>query len=123
MIVDDDEAILDAVSIILTTEGYLVDTHTSGKFLYQLSANLPSLIILDVLLSGEDGRDICRYLRRNQATKHIPIILFSAHSQEDVVYTMPSGSYDAFIAKPFDIEELVKTVNTIAKHNQYGTNQ
>lgn len=117
MVVDDDEAILDAVSIILTNEGYGVEAHTSGEHLYHMTTNLPTLIILDVLLSGEDGRDICRYLRKNDTTKHIPIILFSAHSQDDVVFTMPSGTYDSFIAKPFDIEDLVKTVNSLVRYN------
>jgi DNA-binding response OmpR family regulator len=115
MVVDDDEAILDVVRIILENEGYEVETHTSGKYLYNLTDNLPALFILDVLLSGDDGRDICRFLRTNETTKHIPIILFSAHSQDDIVYTLPTSMYNYFIAKPFDINDLVKTVNNLVK--------
>jgi len=117
MVVDDDEAILDVVKIILSSEGYIVETFTTGQELYTLTSNLPSLIILDILLSGEDGRDICYYLRKNVVTKHIPIILFSAHSQEDIVYTLPNNAYDRFMSKPFDIDDLVKTVNNLVKYN------
>ena len=117
LVVDDDEAILDVVKIVLTNEGYDVETHTTGKQLYALNNSLPSLIILDVLLSGEDGRDICYYLRKNSITKHIPIILFSAHSQEDITYSLPNSTYDRFLSKPFDIDDLVKTVNNLVKYD------
>jgi DNA-binding response OmpR family regulator len=117
MVVDDDKAILDVVTIILANEGYTVEPYATGEPLYQLSNNLPSLIILDILLAGEDGRDICKYLRTNETTKNIPIILFSAHSQDDIIYTLPGNLYDHFIAKPFDIDDLVKIVNNLVRYN------
>jgi DNA-binding response OmpR family regulator len=110
LVVDDDEAILDVVKIILTNEGYEVETHTSGKQLYSRESNLPSLIILDILLSGEDGRDICAYLKGKESTKNIPIILFSAHSHADISNTLPPAAYDYFISKPFDVDDLIKVV-------------
>lgn len=116
MVVDDDEAILDVVKIILTGEGYEVETHTSGEPLYKLKDNLPALIILDILLSGEDGRTICKYLKQNSLTHNIPIVLFSAHSQENIMYALPHNTYDSFIAKPFDVEDLVKTVNNLVRY-------
>lgn len=117
MVVDDDLAILDIVTIVLSGEGYEVEPFTSGHHLYKLTDNLPALIILDVLLSGEDGRDICKYLRQNEKTKQIPIILFSAHSQENVSHSLPNSSYNSFIPKPFDIDDLVKTVNNLVRYD------
>ncbi len=113
IVVDDDEAILDVVNIVLSEEGYVVETHTTGKALYHLSDQLPHLIILDILLSGEDGREICTYLKTNAATKSIPIILFSAHSHGDIFSRLPHNYYEYFLSKPFDIDELTRTVKAL----------
>ena len=75
------------------------------------TSDLPDILLLDMLLSGKDGREITKQLKSQDSTKHIPIILFSAYPsvEEDA---RRSGA-DDFIAKPFDIDVL------LAKIEQY----
>lgn len=113
-VVDDDESILEICQIILESEDYEVVTYTSGKQLYQKVDPLPDVVVLDVLLAGEDGRDICIFLKQSPETKHIPIILFSAHAKAEIKDMMPLGTQpDRFIAKPFEIEEFTETVKEL----------
>lgn len=109
LVVDDDPAILEVIQIILEDNNYDVTTSLSGKIFEDLN-KLPDLILLDVLLSGEDGRDIIKKLRSNEHTKKVPVIMISAHpSAGDAVLKL--GAND-FISKPFDIDDLLKAVET-----------
>ncbi len=105
LVVDDAEAILDVVRLILEGEGYDVQTSLNGSCFKQMKTDLPHLILLDVLLPGEDGREICQRLKSNEQTKHIPVILFSAHVRGEGTH-----GADAFLTKPFHIKRLVETV-------------
>ncbi len=108
LVVDDDESILELVRCVLEGEGYKVQTSLNGACFQQMQSELPDLILLDVLLSGEDGRAICRQLKSREQTRHIPVILFSAHfSARDI--TAMSGA-DAFLPKPFHLGELLALV-------------
>jgi CheY-like chemotaxis protein len=111
LVVDDDEGIVEVIQIVLEGEGYLVRTATNGDGLHDLTNNLPDLILLDVLLSGDDGRDICKSLKSNAATKHIPVIMLSAHS--DASKVADAGGADDFLEKPFDVDNLI---DIVAKH-------
>ncbi len=111
LVVDDDPDILDALQMTLQDAGYNVTITEKGEYAENLrdtNGHLPHLIILDVLLSGRDGRTICQRLKSQENTKHIPIIMISAHpnarqSVKDV------GAND-FLAKPFDIDDLLAMV-------------
>jgi CheY-like chemotaxis protein len=108
-VVDDDESILEVLQIILESAGYDVRTSLHGESLQHLDDhNLPDLIMLDILLSGIDGREICKALKSNEHTKHIPIILLSAHS--DANKAANGSGANAFIAKPFEVSILIKEV-------------
>lgn len=110
LVVDDDEGILEAFKMLLESEDYEVHTSTNGDvvFNFKEKENLPDLIILDVLLSGKDGREICKYLKNNSQTKSIPVIMVSAHPNIDES-VKNSGAND-YLAKPFDIEDLLSRV-------------
>ncbi len=108
LVVDDDEGIIEVVQIVLESEGYDVRTSLTGDFLCQLDYTLPDLILLDVLLLGEDGREICRALKNNSRTAHIPVILLSAHS--DASKVADASGADGFLEKPFDLDELTEAV-------------
>ena len=108
MVIDDDESILEVMHIVLESEGYDVETSLNIQPLQHLNGTLPDLILLDVLLSGEDGIEICKRLKSQQTTKHIPIILLSAHSNASK--TAQTSGADAFLDKPFDIDVLVEMV-------------
>src|SRR5215470_11887931 len=107
LVVDDDPDILDALEIILEFAGYEVKTTEKGEYVENLrdvNGGLPDLIILDVLLSGKDGRLICQKLKSQDDTKHIPIIMISAHPNAE--QSVAAVGADDFMAKPFDMDEL-----------------
>lgn len=109
IVVDDDDGILDAFEEMLDSAGYDVETSANGKIFNKLTKdNLPNLIILDVLLSGQDGRDICRELKNNDITKPVPIIMISAEPTA-AVGVKKCGAND-FIAKPFEMKYLLARV-------------
>ena len=117
LIVDDDLDILDAITLTLEYAGYTVKTSEKTDYAENLVDNtgsLPWLIILDVLLSGKDGRTICKKLKSAKRTKNIPIIMISAHPDADKS-TKEVGA-DDFLAKPFEMDDLLikvaKYVNT-----------
>ncbi len=109
LVVDDEADILEFLKVILEDEGYTVVTTDKDDYLEKLQDDtLPDLILLDLLLSGKDGRDIVRYLKMNEKTKHIPIIMFSAHPSAREI-TKQAGA-DDFVAKPFEIDLFLKKV-------------
>ncbi len=110
-IVDDDPYILDAIRYFLEDAGYSVSTTQQGKDAEQLIRKkdaLPDLIILDVLLSGKDGREICQKIKRSKGIKNIPVILIS--SGLDSGRSAKTAGADGFLAKPFDVQELLTIV-------------
>jgi DNA-binding response OmpR family regulator len=110
-VVDDDPDILDALQMTLEDGGYHVTTTEKGEYaenLPHMNENLPDLIILDVLLSGRDGRTICQKLKSQQATRHIPVIMISAHP--NAKQSVKDVGADDFLAKPFEVDELLAMV-------------
>ncbi len=109
LVVDDEPDILDFLQIILEDEGYAVLTTDKGEYIERLhDGSLPDLILLDVLLSGKDGREIARQLKSQEETKHIPVIMLSAHPSAEE--TVRAAGADDFLAKPFEIDDLVAKV-------------
>lgn len=109
LIVDDDVSILDALALILEEVGYMVATTIKGDETYIKVAEFnPDLILLDVLMSGNDGRYICKKLKSSEESNHIPIIMISAHPSAEK--SIRECGADAFIAKPFETEYLIQTV-------------
>jgi DNA-binding response OmpR family regulator len=114
LVVDDDPAILDALRFLFEDEGYRVQTSEKGDYAESLrdeNGGLPDLIVLDVLLSGKDGRTICRKLKSQDQTRHIPIVMISAYP--DAEHSAKEVGADAFVAKPFAIDEVAATVASL----------
>ncbi|GHO86565.1 response regulator [Dictyobacter formicarum] len=120
LVVDDDEGITEVVQIVLEGEGYVVRTATNKDELQNIINDLPDLILLDVLLSGDDGREICRKLKSDGATKHIPVIMLSAHS--DASKVADAGGADDFLEKPFDVDVLIEIVARHLSSSQHVPN-
>jgi DNA-binding response OmpR family regulator len=109
LVVDDEPDILEFLQVILEEEGYLVAITDKGEYVEKLhDGGLPDLILLDVLLSGKDGRDIVKQLKRQDETKHIPVIMFSAHPNAEE--TARACGADDFLAKPFEIDVLLTRI-------------
>lgn len=109
LVVDDDRDILEAIQLILTSGGYDSLVTTKGDEAYKkIGEYKPHLILLDVLLSGNDGRTICKALKHDSKTKHIPIIMVSAHPSAEA--SVRKSGADSFVAKPFSIKGLLGEV-------------
>lgn len=108
LIIDDDPDILEAVQMLLQLEGFIVSTSTKGEDVEALKDNYPDLILLDVLLSGKDGRKIAKRLKEQANTKQIPIVMMSAHPR--VHMRIKKYLADDFVPKPFDFEHLLTKI-------------
>ncbi|MDB5010242.1 MAG: response regulator [Mucilaginibacter sp.] len=108
--VDDDKDILEVLQYILEDSGYEVDTLSDGHFLFdKIKEQMPDLILLDIMLGNMDGRELCKDVKAKLETQSIPIILVSAsHTISDPFHK--DGAPDDFIAKPFDITELLNCI-------------
>lgn len=108
MIVDDDPGIRDILRIIFERGGYEVWLETDGKFIFSDLYPLPDIFLLDRYLSGMDGLEICRYLKSQDYSKHVPIIIISA--SPDLAQTALKAGADGFIEKPFDLKNLLRII-------------
>jgi len=109
MVIDDDTAILDIITTVLTDAGYRVIAGKDITTLYAIEKQPPALLLIDNWLSGDKtGHDICYQLKQNPATTGIPVLLISATA--DLENTALRCRADGFIVKPFDVDELVARV-------------
>ncbi len=108
LVADDNPAILDALKIMLEEEGYKVETTEDGAIAQNMKDPLPDLLLLDVWMSGIDGRDVCKYLKSAAATMHMPIIIISA--AKDIESIAKGAGADDFISKPFQMDHLLAAV-------------
>jgi CheY-like chemotaxis protein len=106
---DDDPAIRDIINLLFEGE-YKVTTYLDGQSIMNNDFDLPDLFLLDKQLPGVDGLDICRFLKNQDSTKHIPIILISA--SPDIKKLAKSAGADDVIEKPFPIRELRQMIAT-----------
>lgn len=108
LLIDDDLGILEATKAILEMEKYEVITATTSNQIKLKEGELPDLILLDMLLSGEDGKVIAKKMKSEEETKNIPIIMLSAYP--NVEKEIRQAGADDFIAKPFNMNELLKMI-------------
>jgi DNA-binding response OmpR family regulator len=115
-IVDDEEDIVELVSHHLKREGYKVKEFYNGRdFLSFIESVVPDLAVLDIMLPGIDGLEICRILKSKTRTSSVPIIMLTAKATEaDVVVGLELGA-DDYMVKPFSPRELVARVKTILR--------
>jgi two-component system, OmpR family, alkaline phosphatase synthesis response regulator PhoP len=116
LVVDDEEDLLELVNYNLSREGFRVECVASGEAaLAAARKNLPDLIVLDLLLPNVDGLEICRRLKSDDKTRHIPIIMLTAKSEEsDMVAGLELGA-DDYMTKPFSPRELLARVKAILR--------
>ena len=116
LVVDDNADILDVVRIFLERNDFEVFTSNKGDDILNDVVNYsPQIILLDVYLRGSNGVEICNRLKSNSATRHIPIIMLSAHANDYLI--LRKCAADDFIAKPFDEKIMVEKINHLLKTN------
>ncbi len=118
-VVDDEEDIVELISYNLKREGFDVRGFYDGEsFISSLKSFYPDLVILDLLLPGMDGFEVCRYIRRDERLSRIPIIILSVKDSEiDKVVGLELGA-DDYLTKPFSTRELIARVKAVLR--RYG---
>ncbi len=111
LVVDDEEPIRELLKFNLEKEGYDVSLAADGIQALALTASLPpDLVVLDVMIPGINGMDVCRDLRQNPLFSHIPIIMLTAKGEEiDKVLGLELGA-DDYMTKPFSTRELIARI-------------
>jgi len=118
-IVEDDSSIRELEKYALLNSGFTVEGFDNSKKLYNaLGTNLPVLIILDIMLPGEDGLNILKKIRQTPNYKYIPVIMVTAKTSEiDAVKGLDMGA-DDYITKPFGVMELISRIKAVLRRTQ-----
>ncbi|HVE91569.1 MAG TPA: response regulator transcription factor [Actinomycetota bacterium] len=113
LVVDDDERIIEIMRVALEEEGYRVDTAGDAEqALQSMRVNRPDLLVLDVMLPGRDGFELCREIRKSSS---VPIVLLTAKTDTiDVVVGLESGA-DDYVTKPFEMRVLVARLRSLLR--------
>ena len=119
LVVDDEKDIVELLQYNLEKEGYKISAVFSGEqCLENVKTELPDLILLDLMLPEIDGLDVCKFLKNNPQTSHIPIIMLTAKGEEtDIVLGLELGS-DDYITKPFKVRELLARVKAVLRRTK-----
>ncbi len=111
VVVDDSMDLLEVLKFFLEEKGYEVETVTKKQDLISIIKSFsPDLIILDIYLQGEDGREICKDLRSYEETKYLCILMFSASTKALINYKEYGA--DGYIEKPFGLNEIVNKIES-----------
>lgn len=119
LVVEDEEDIQELLKYNLTKEGYQVHLAESGESgLQEAKKILPDLLVLDLMLPKMNGLEVCRQLKGDSNTKHIPIIMLTAKGEEtDIVIGLEMGA-DDYITKPFSVQVFLSRVKAVLRRNQ-----
>lgn len=119
LIVEDEITTLKLVKMVLKREGYRVATATSGPEALNIADDIvPDLVLLDIVLPGLDGFQVCQYLRKNVRTATIPVIMFSGLDRPaDQRHAFEVGS-DDYLTKPVKMADLLDKIRAILYFKQ-----
>jgi len=114
LVIDDEPDILEMVQVMLEDAGYLVIVVEKNITVETLAASvLPDAIVLDMVLSGKDGRTFAKHWKSQEETRQIPILMLSAYPSAE--QEAREAGADDFLAKPFEIDELLKKIASLLK--------
>lgn len=118
LLVDDEEDILNLVKYNLERDGYKVETVTTGEAAVRAAReNVPDLILLDLMLPGMDGFDVCRILKNDKNVMKTPIVMLTAKGEDsDIVAGLELGA-DDYITKPFSPRVLIARVKAVLRRD------
>lgn len=124
LIAEDEPNIAELVKYNLVKAGYIADYEVNGEKAYnRILSEKPDLVILDIMLPSMDGLEICRRIRQNEKNSLLPIIMLSAKGEiVDRVIGLELGA-DDYLAKPFNIRELVTRVKALIRRTQYDQSE
>ena len=121
LVVDDEEDITDLVRYHLESEGFVVETINDPNHILGVGRDFePDLFILDILMPGLNGIQICRMIRADKRFKHVPVVFLTAKAEsEDRILGLETGG-DDYICKPFNIKELVLRIKAVLKRSRFN---
>ncbi len=124
LVIEDEEDIQELIQYNLEREGYSVDCVDTGESgLEKVRELIPDLIILDLMLPGIDGLRVCRMLKNDTKTEHIPIIMVTAKGEEaDIITGLEMGA-DDYVPKPFSTKVLIARVRSVLRRSQHQEEQ
>lgn len=109
LVIDNDQDILEAVEAALSLENYSVDTSPIVEDIFQMIHDKnPDLILIDYLLFGINGGELCHMIKNEPSTSHLPVIIFSGYPK--VIQSLGTYECDAFISKPFDLDNFISVI-------------
>ncbi len=112
LLIDDDLELLDVLTNALTYFGFDVKPTNHTDDIHELITEYqPDLVIMDYIMNGINGGEMCAAIKKNNATKNLPVIILSAYDK--VIKSLGNYGCDAFIAKPFDLNSLINQINKI----------
>jgi two-component system response regulator MprA len=116
LVIDDEESIIDFIKLGLHYEGFQVESSSDGEQGIIAAQRIdPDVIILDVMMPGVDGLEVCRRLRANPTTSDIPILMLTAKDEvSDRILGLQTGA-DDYLTKPFDFYELLERIRAILR--------
>jgi two-component system, OmpR family, alkaline phosphatase synthesis response regulator PhoP len=116
LVVEDDDDIRELLRYNLAREGYQVTGSASGEeALKAIRVSLPDLVLLDLMLPGLDGLEVCRFLRQDPRTRNLPIIMLTAKGEEaDIVAGLELGA-DDYVTKPFSLRVLLARLRAVLR--------
>lgn len=115
LIVDDNEDLLELLKETFTAEGYETECITNANNICDAAHEAaPHLVILDYILFGINGGELCHQLKTDERTKHLPVIIISAYPR--VLESLGNYGADVIVSKPFDLNELISVVNNCFKN-------
>jgi len=115
MIVDDEQDALDLMERILTTEGFeLVTVNNATEVGLKAAQSVPDLILLDFLMPEVNGFEVCKALKDNEQTRHVPILAVTCLTKEDDIERIFASGADDYLPKPFKVEDLLAKVRELA---------
>ncbi|WP_457571388.1 response regulator [Desulfovulcanus sp.] len=116
LIVEDEPDILNLLNLNLVQAGFeVIQTDNGLKALKLVRENMPDLIVLDLMLPGMDGLEVCRQIKAYEETKHIPVLMLTARGEEvDRIVGFELGA-DDYVVKPFSVRELILRIKAILR--------
>ena len=110
LIVDDELPLAEVLAELLADEGYQTAISTDGAALAEASARLPDLVLLDVMMPGMDGAEVCRRLKAAPRTQHVPVVFLTALPPHQLAARLGDCPHEGVIPKPFTLAMVLHVV-------------
>ena len=118
---DDEPDILELLKVSLRKAGYRFEGFQEADEFYRyLDREKPNLILLDLMLPGTDGLEVCRHIRRTEGLADIPVIMLTARCESQDIAAASARGISDYVTKPFDFGQLIEKIHAVLKDRKPG---